>query len=586
VFYGQCFMAQIQSQVEAICTMAVDGSHSLVRQTGSDTAKTPSRTALWGLYAVYACVGIVNGFFASNIGGVLICQNRFGHMGYPGGVQSTQCQAAPSMYQVGWNLKIFIALMVDNFKIFGTRKRYWVIGSWALALVVLVVATLMLPSILDKVDEGHAGDAYSTYVFVLMGVCLCYAFADVAADAMTVEYSKVEPEEHRGTVIATGYQVRFFFVLLMGAFKTLTMSGEQFVAEGDAPPFKFGLDLTVIHWCIIAMVCPCFLCIVMWIEDPPVLEERKGGFAGVVDAASSVWKCSKSYAVYSLMLYAFGTGALAQVTNPADTLVAQIANPDGITLGLGTMLNYAVMIAGLWLFKKYFLDKNMRTLSMWCYASCAVLQLLELIVTYAGHFPGAGWFYILQQDLPQITQAIAFALMQIAIVEIAPHGLEASVYELLVSFNNIAKGLASVIQNQMTESFHLKGIGAENFTHAQEMDHSQLHEYQSSMMGGILTAVAIACLASWFSGFFLPRNAAECQEWRARTSWQTTSVGALNITILGVALFQMFFGLVVSVGNITAPTWINPVVFAILGAYQLFGLGERLFACFSKPVES
>lgn len=553
------------------------GSQSLVHQSFSERVRKPSKKALWGLYAVYACVGIVNGFFASNIGGQLICMNRFGPVGADGGVTNIQCQTAGNMYQLGWNLKLIIALLIDNFKLFGTRKRYWIIGGWCSALVMYVVATIMVPSFLRAADDHEARTAFSNYVFMMMPVCLCYAFADVAADSMTVEYSRFEPEDERGTVISTGYQVRFFGAMSMGVLKIFTMSGEQFVGQHDKPPLSFGLGLVAVHWVIFAMALPCVVLMWLWVEDPPVIEERERGCAGVVGAAKAVWNCSKSYAVYSLMLYAFGANCLAALINPANNLIQDIASPNGIETGCGTILGYLVIVVGLWLYKRYFLGKNMRILSMWCYASCAIFQLSELVIVYAGHFNASGWFFILQQDLPQITQSIAFAVLQIAIVEIAPHGLEASVFELLVSFSNISQTLGTTLQDELTRMFHLQDVGAINVTDARHNNPSQYREWQQAMMASILLTVGIACVASIFSAIFLPKNARQCHEWRDRKGWQTTSVGVLCMAALGVAIVQMFFGLITGILGSEKHKWVSKVCLGSLALYQLLGLGERLF---------
>ena len=103
---------------------------SLIESARGESVKTPvtreppSKKALYGLYSVYLAIGIVYGFFAASIYGPLICHYYFGPFGQPDGTSAAQCVLGVSLFNFPWSLKVFIALLVDNFKVLGSRKRW------------------------------------------------------------------------------------------------------------------------------------------------------------------------------------------------------------------------------------------------------------------------------------------------------------------------------------------------------------------------------------------------------------------------------------------------------------------------------
>ena len=49
--------------------------------------------------------------------------------------------------------------------------------------------------------------------------------ADVPADGMSVEYGKLEDVKRRGTILATGQCIRFFFCFLAGTIQSFLLNG-------------------------------------------------------------------------------------------------------------------------------------------------------------------------------------------------------------------------------------------------------------------------------------------------------------------------------------------------------------------------
>merc|ERR1712039_577815 len=88
----------------------------------------------------------------------------------------------------------------------------------------------------------------------------------------------------------------------------------------------------------------------------------------------------------------------------------------------------------------------------------AALQLC--IIWDAWGVGQTGWFYVLGGNMIQFIQGIAQLLTSLATAELAPPGLESTVYETLISFTNGASTLGQNFLNMLIPVFHLGDINA------------------------------------------------------------------------------------------------------------------------------
>merc|ERR1719174_1496448 len=105
------------------------------------------RKMIWGLYAVYAAIGTVNGFFATYFATPTICQGIFGPIGES--VTISQCNVAPSVFQMSWNFKLFFGFFLDNISFFGSRRKGWLLFGWTGGLVMLAANALMVEGFIE-----------------------------------------------------------------------------------------------------------------------------------------------------------------------------------------------------------------------------------------------------------------------------------------------------------------------------------------------------------------------------------------------------------------------------------------------------
>lgn len=183
-------------------------SHSLVQSIAEvvrvsldPVPGTIDKTAVWGLYCMYAIVGLMYGF-VSNYINIPICQYVFGPLGEPGRASIQQCNISVSLTQMPWNFKIFYGLLLDRITFFGSRRKGWIIFGWSSSILILACMSAVAQNL---ADEGN----FATYMMLLMVMCFFYIFSDVAGDGMTIELSKLEPPETRGYILTTGQMVRF-----------------------------------------------------------------------------------------------------------------------------------------------------------------------------------------------------------------------------------------------------------------------------------------------------------------------------------------------------------------------------------------
>merc|ERR1712224_294147 len=136
-----------------------------------------------------------------------------------------------------------------------------------------------------------------------------------------------------------------------------------------------------------------------------------------------------------------------------------------------------------------------------------------------------GWFYMFQNSIPMLIQGIGQVVGSLAVVEISPPGLEATIYELLTSASNGAISLSSTLQTSFGQVFKVDEISYDNF-------HGPMHnEFVSRMARATLFCLAVNVVSAAIFMWFLPKNPQMCKDWLEKKSWHTSWAGLLNIVV-------------------------------------------------------
>lgn len=483
-----------------------------------------------GLYCMYAIVGIVNGFSLSYMQ-VPLCQYVFGPMGQPGRTDEQQCNIANSIVQMPWNMKVFYGLLLDNCSLFGTRRRGWIIFGWSSALMIILFMAFVVE---DLVQSGN----FAAYTLLWMVACALYIFADVAGDGMTIEFSKLEAEGQTGFILTTGQLVRFSTMILSNVLGIVAMNGKDYyVSAGKTnnTVFTFELSLTQLHFTVVAMCVPFWLGMFMWLKDPP--QETVGRHYSPREILRSMWTLLKTKVMLALILYALGSMAVAALASPAQQNVTSIAEPSTLQTTVGSLFGNLLFLLGCWIFRQYFMSRNWRFTFLWTSILMSLNNVFQLVTIYNLWGVGQdGWFLAFSQNILSLVQGIAQVLGSLAIVQVSPIGLEATVYEFLSSLHNAGLTLNANIQNLFIPAFKLDDITMTTYRSNREL-------YNQRMANATYFAMAVNILGTLIFSFSSPTGINMCKNWLVDKRWHGTGVGVLALMVGGSSLL---FSLVVS----------------------------------------
>lgn len=389
---------------------------------------------------------------------------------------------------------------------------------------------------------------FSTYLYSLMGMCIFYTFSDVAGDGLIIELSKYEPDESRGFILTSCQMVRFTMMMVVTGYGMLFMSGADYEAEAPNPDeivLPFELPFNWIHWGLLIMALPFYVCMWMWLQDPPVTQaqlDHPRGLQGLGSSFGRAWKALQSYAVFMLLIQNIGIQGISGLANPALQPIAMIAHPSNFQSSLGVFLGNGMFVVGVFLFRKYLIAYNWRITLIWTHGLISLCGILAIMIIYDSFGVSQnGWFYMFQSNIPMMVQGVCQVLSCLAVIEISPVGLEATIYEMLISSMNGALALSTAVQSQLAEPFDLGpinsdawikyGCGAQNTDVVRNA--AVCNSFQSRMGRATWMTLGVNLAGVLVFMWFMPKNAKQCREWAAVNSWKTSWAGLLNTVVFG-----------------------------------------------------
>jgi len=125
----------------------------------------------------------------------------------------------------------------------------------------------------------------------------------------------------------------------------------------------------------------------------------------------------------------------------------------------------------------------------------------------------------------QVIVGIAQVLTSLAVVEISPPGMEATVYEFLTTVHN-----AAITINGVLSSDFICWIGIGGISNKTTYDADQSY-YNKQMDIGSWWAMLIVAVGTALACVTLPKDKDTCHTWLNKKSWQNPGVGCLNLAI-------------------------------------------------------
>jgi len=395
--------------------------------------------------------------------------------------------------------------------------------GWTGGLGALAFAAIFVESFI----EHHQ---YEAYLMVMVVCCFFSTFSDVAGDGMIIEYSKFERGEQKGYMLTTCQMLRFVMMMVSTAIGIIFMSGPHYQPAGGAKPgsinLPFDLSYAGVHWLLLGVSIPPYIGMWLWLKDPPVQEEHERGCRGLAVAFKRLWQAMKSFAVFNLLIMSVGIYGLAGMVNPANQPIAAVAEPTNIQTSIGAFLGNLLFVVGVWIFRKFFMAKNWRFTLFMTQAFVGIVSAMAIMIVYNSFgISQNGWFFMFQNNVPMLIQGIGQVVGSLAVVEISPPGLEATIYELLTSATNGAISLSTTLQTSFGIMFGVDEIDYNNF-HGPKHD-----EYVARMARATLFCLAVNVSSAAIFMWFLPKNPTMCKDWVEKKSWHTTWAGVINVIV-------------------------------------------------------
>jgi len=223
--------------------------------------------------------------------------------------------------------------------------------------------------------------------------------------------------------------------------------------------------------------------------------------------------------------------SIANLMSPANNGIASISKPTNIQTGIGGVIGNMCLMAGVWTFRKYFMATSWRVtlfMSQFFLALSSALSIMSIYDVWG--ISRNGWFYMFTSSLPSFIQGVGRIVSSLAIVEISPKGLEATVYELLVSANNGAISLNTAFQTVFAAPFELEDVNIVSWEKHPEM----VPTYQQRLMLASVFTLIVNLIGAVVFVWFLPKNAEQCRAWANKKSWHKHKVAVLNCVIFTV----------------------------------------------------
>ena len=512
-------------------------SHSinsaLSRSRGSASKDVPN---MWsrdyiGLYAQYAAVGLL-------YGSTSYTANTFCPYVYDG--DPNLCANAANIAFFAWSFKILFAIGTDIYRPFGMRRKPYMLAGWLLVLTFLLILTCL----------AHILDA-SSWLAILMLIQAFLMLSDVPADGYSVELGKLEPDESKGSILATGQMIRFISSVLAAAIQTFLLNGTSTNASDCTIDFNgcwaWGLNVNEYYGLLFAIVLVLTIPI-FWLKEL----ETDVPLHTLEHFRLELWDTMQSRTTLSLLVYVVGISGLCNFVSKVNYYMQYyIIELTNFQAGLDGIITFAVLSFAIWLFRTYLINKSWRRTSYGSNIFAATLGLLWL-PAYWGSGGTRNAYYTIFVDLDQsFVQGISQVLFSMSVIELSKPGQEATTYELLITVANAALTFSGIVATQLL--FPLNAVDCtEEPCPSDSVDISDGDQGYEDTDGPqkytnyCLCLFSITVVTTLIFTPLLPDNKEQCLEWRdaGERAGLSKTIGYISLTI---SVIMVLYGFIAGV---------------------------------------
>ncbi|TMW60022.1 hypothetical protein Poli38472_000064 [Pythium oligandrum] len=403
-----------------------------------------------GLLAQYAAVGMVYGSLPYTIYPFLTAYLN---------MEGTATTSATALLSIPWSLKVFIGMLSDNFPIFGYRRRPFMVFGWTMCSICLFVMAFMpmpkpyfikpeyrdldVSELIDGVTvREDSPDKGAKYIILMMLASLGYVIADVASDAVVVEYAQREPEEIRGRTQTAIYTVRTVFMTVAAATMAFGLNGKEYGGDWDRTMSFSNYMLVLAIFCIPAIF-------MTWI----FVHEEKVAKPNFKQYISTLWEAIQSRAFYQVIAFNFFFNLFSNQSyvslNPIQNYWVKATN---LNYNISNVIGNLVFAAMLAVTGKVGLAWNWR----WMIGTTAVIMVIIdaifTMITVWDVFRNQ-WFWLGGPIVEQVPYGVQFIISTYVVVELAGYGNEGACYGLLTTVSNLSQPFANTITKNIDGGF-------------------------------------------------------------------------------------------------------------------------------------
>ncbi|DBA04409.1 TPA: hypothetical protein N0F65_010005 [Lagenidium giganteum] len=422
-------------------------------------------------------------------------------------------------------ISFFIGIVSDFYPLWGCHRKFYMLGGWICAYVVLMVMVFI--ACLDDSTELMSNNVRTyqggvIYVLLMMAVSLGTTIASVAASAFLVELSQRERIHERGRLAVTYLITQEVFALLSTGVTACVMDYDH-----DTGHTKSVISLKVVML---------IMALVSLIPIPAILfrlhEDRREVKIDGMERSSlfyRLWKIIQQQAVWRILLFVCGTYFFANFEfEVAKDAVYHWCKTTPNMVRLAWIPWHTLSVAMLVFYRSGSLNHS------WIRYSVIALLLtigMDLIASVPVIFDWIrnSWYLLTILSFSGIPRAIHLLVTTLPVIEITERGLEGATTGLVASFyvliGSVIRTFSDAISNSSQSLVH-------DFSpkHLDEDANSTRWRVLEVLIGnyGINLLALVPIL------YLLPRQKLDAQQMRAYGGF--SHVGGIAVVVVFVCL--------------------------------------------------
>jgi len=298
------------------------------------------------------------------------------------------------------------------------------------------------------------------YVVLMMLSSFGYLMANVAADAVVVEYAQREPEEIRGRTQTAIYTVRTVFMIVSNVLTAFTFNGIDYGGE-----FEWTLEFPELMMVLAVFCAPIIPVTWYFVTENKVTEAPK--FTTYI---KEFWEVLQTRAVYQIIAYKFFSGIFENFTfvasDPMQTYWARVTPLNDKLCNIFALVVMAVTLA---ITGKYGLHWNWRSMTVITLLAAIVLDAICMLLT-TWNIVRSQWFWLGLPIIEQFPQSVGFIVSTYVVVELASSGNEGAIYGLITTVSNLSDPFAKTLSKNINIPFNTTNKRIQNDSTSIRMD--------------------------------------------------------------------------------------------------------------------